>query len=474
MDRISLPINSRFEKIEQINSEFTRCKCYIMALGKNANGSHISREATEDALETFKNVPVIAHLYEDEDGNLHAAGHEMKLVENDGKYEWRTVCRPYGVIPECDLSFEDVTEEDGTVSTYLVGEVILWSGKYPEIMDAAYSDAVYFNQSMEIKVLDSEEYSEDASYTDIKKFNASALCLLGKSDNEEYNVKPCFPSASVIPFSLDDEFTALMDEFKFALAESMNPSTEDADEHNETSIDPNEESEDKGSETVDKFEALFSTYNKKREMIWLAVRTLNVRDEDNDHYKDFWVVDFDESYAYVEYQEYINEEHRYGHGRVAYSINDDEQTAYITGELEEMFVKWLTADELEALGRERDDFVAYKASHSTSNEEVNALREFKEQRLAEDHRIEVENVLSQFEDLEGNTEFEELKKDAVSYSDLNELENQCYAIRGRTVRVNFSAKTKSAPIPIVNNIHQNQSADDVYGGLFSMYGYNKN
>ncbi len=474
MDRISLPINSRFEKIEQINSEFTRCKCYIMALGKNANGSHIGREATEDALETFKNVPVIAHLYEDEDGNLHAAGHEMKLVENDGKYEWRTVCRPYGVIPECNLSFEDVTEEDGTVSTYLVGEVILWSGKYPEIMDAAYSDAVYFNQSMEIKVLDSEEYSADTGYVDIKKFSASALCLLGKSDDEEYNVKPCFPSASVVPFSLDDEFTALMDEFKFALAESMKPSTEDADEYNEMSIDTNEESEDQEPEAVDKFEALFSTYNKKREIIWQAVKTLNVRDEDNDHYKDFWVADFDELYAYVEYQEYINEEHHYGHGRVAYSINDDEQTAYITGEFEEMFVKWLTTDELEALGRERDDFVAYKASHSTPNEEVDALREFKELRLAEDHRIEVENVLSQFEDLEGNTEFEELKKDAVSYSDLNELENQCYAIRGRTVRVNFSAKTKSAPIPIVNNIHQNQSADDVYGGLFSMYGYNKN
>lgn len=485
MDRISLPMNSRFEKIEQINSEFTRCKCYIMALGKNANGSHISREATEDALETFKNIPVIAFLYEGEDGKMHAAGHEMKLVEKGEKYEWRTKCCPYGVIPECELAFEDVTEEDGTVSTYLTGEVILWSGKYPEIMDAAYSENVYFNQSMEIKVLDSAEYSEDDDYIDIKKFSASALCLLGKSDDEEYNVKPCFPSASVVPFSLDDEFTVLMDEFKFALAESMMISDEVIEEMiNEVEvIETSEEVEittDESIEAVEpveepsKFETLFASYNQKRDMIGQAIMTLDIRDDDNEHYKCHWIVDFDDSYVYVEYNEHSQGDHNHGYGRIPYSMNEEEDAVSLTGCLEEMFIKWLTASELETLGRERDDFVAYKASHSTSNEEVEALRKFRDQRLAEDHRVEVENVLSQFEDLNGNEEFEELKKNAIAYSDVNELENQCYAIRGRTVRVNFSAKPKSAPIPIVNNILKKQSADDVYGGLFSMYGYNKN
>lgn len=482
MDRISLPINGRFEKIEQINSEFTRCKCYIMALGKNANGSHISREAVEDALDTFKNIPVIAFLYEGEDGKLHAAGHEMKLVEKDEEYEWRTKCCPYGVVPECEFTFEEVTEKDGTVSTYLVGEVILWSGKYPEIMDAAFSENVYFNQSMEIKPLDAAEYSEDPSYMDIKKFSASALCLLGKSDDEEYNVKPCFPSASVVPFSLDDEFIALMDEFKLAFAESMTISEEAIEElMEETEIVECSEEIEKSIDEIEepikelsKFDTVFASYNQKREMIAQALASLDVRDEDNEHFKSHWTTDFDDTYIYVEYHEYVDGNSDHGFGRVTYSINEDEQAVYLTGELEKMYIKWLTEDELEAIGRERDDFVAYKASHSTSNEEVDALREFKEQRLAEDHRIEVETVLSKFEDLENNAEFEELKKNAIAYSDMDELENQCYAIRGRTVRVNFSAKPKSAPIPIVNNIPKKQSADDVYGGLFSMYGYNKN
>lgn len=478
MDRISLPMNSRFEKIEQINSEFTRCKCYIMALGKNANGSFIGREATENALESFKNIPVIAHLYEDENGALHAAGHEMKLVENDGGYEWRTVCRPYGVVPDCEFSFEDVTEADGTVSTYLTGEVILWSGKYPEIMDATYSDTSYFNQSMEIKVLDSAEYSEDSNYIDIKAFNASALCLLGKSDEEEYNVKPCFPSASVIPFALDDEFTSLMDEFRFALAESLNTSVEVVEEQIETieSIDDPEENEtleDEPVEELNKFDCVFASYNQKRDMINLAVMSLDVRDDDGDRYKAHWAIDFDDVYVYVEYHENINGDLKHGYGRVSYQINDEEQEARLTSELEEMYVKWLTASELEALDREREDFEAYKASHSTSNDEVEALYAFKTERLAEDHRIAVENVLAQFEDLTNNEEFEKLKENALSYSDLSELENQCYAIRGRTVRVNFSAKPKSAPLPIVNNISSKQLADDVYGGLFSMYGYKK-
>lgn len=495
MDRISLPINTRFEKIEQINSEFTRCKCYIMALGKNRNGSHIGREAVEDALATFKNIPVIAFLYEGEDGNMHVAGHEMKLVENESGYEFRTRCVPYGVVPDCEFTFEEVQETDGTTATYLTGEVILWSGKYPEIMDAAYDNKVFFNQSMEIKVLDTAEFSEDSAYTDIVKFNASALCLLGKSDEDEYNVTPCFPSSSVVPFSLDDEFTQMMDEFKFALSESLKANIkgeipeetlEDLTEgvvlikneielHSDEVIVADEAFEEVDEEIVEpsKFEALFSSYNQKREMIDRALHGLRIDDDENEHYKHLWAMDFDDTYIYVEYHERTKDDVKDGHGRIAYELNEDEQIVYLTGELEEMFLKWLTASDLEAIGREREDFEAYKASHSTSNDEVDALREFKEARLAEDHRIEVENILSQFEDLENIEEFEELKQNALNYSDLNELENQCYAIRGRTVRVNFSAKPKNNPIPIVNNIPYKQSADDVYGGLFSMYGYKK-
>ena len=543
MNRISIPVCTRFEIKDKLNDEFLRYKCNVLAIGKNRNGSYISRQAVENALDTFKNIPVIAFMYEGDDGEMHVAGHEQKLIESDGVFRFITACRPYGVVPGDDFAFEDVVEPDGSTATYLTCSVIIWAKKYPEIMNTVYSNSEPWAQSMEIVVNRSKEFNSDTRYIEIEDFSASALCLLGKSDDPKYNVDPCFPSDAILSYSSDEHFFKLVDEFTIALSECFSDISKhennnggvdevnknsldcqniiddfcieseaqvntdkftataekdssfenmveevlesDTKETTETSADVAtnsakqeiEESIDEIEEPIEepsKFDTVFASYNQKREMIAQALASFDVRDEDNEHFKSHWAADFDDTYIYVEYHEYVDGNSDHGFGRVAYSINEDEQVVYLTGELEKMYIKWLTEDELETLGRERDDFVAYKASHSTSNEEVDALREFKEQRLAEDHRIEVENVLSQFEDLDGNAEFEELKKDAISYSDMNELENQCYAIRGRTVRVNFSAKPKSAPIPIVNNIPKKQSADDVYGGLFSMYGYNKN
>ena len=47
---------------EKINDKFTRMKCYVLALGKNRNFSHISKEAVDSALPSLALVPVVAHL----------------------------------------------------------------------------------------------------------------------------------------------------------------------------------------------------------------------------------------------------------------------------------------------------------------------------------------------------------------------------------------------------------------------------
>ena len=499
MEHISLPIKTKFEKVEQINAEFTRCKCYIMALGKNRNGSHFSRESVEDALSTFKNIPVIAFLYEGEDGNLHVAGHEMKVVERDGKMQWATKCIPYGTVPDGAFTFEEVTESDGTKATYLTSEVILWSGKYPEIMDAIYSDDCYFNQSMEIKCLETKKLDSDERYIDITKFSASALCLLGKSDDNDYNVTPCFPSSSVVPYSFDEQFTQLMDEFKFALADCFSNINKEGCEVKEMNIEAilaefgltmdqidfeigeemTEEAlrekltafvENMNQEPAVKTPAEFSsTYMQKREAIADALAKIGVRDEENDHYEYFWAMDFDDQYLYVEHYVYENDNDKRNVGRIPYSYNEEEKIASVTGEFEEMFIKWLTAEELETLGRERDEFIAYRESHSTENSEVEELRAFRDQRLAEDHQKEVDGVLAEFEDLRENEEFKALCEIAVQYTDMEQLKDRCYAIRGKTMKETFSQKTKPVEvIPVANN-NTPTPADELYGGLFSIY-----
>lgn len=203
-----ITFTSKFTNFEVVNSEFTKCRCYALATGDNANGNDITMEAVDKAIVRgeFYNKPVVAHLYKDEeDGSWRVGGHDSKWVITNTSFEIVDETIPFGVIPESsNIHKEEVLEPDGiTTNTYVVMDILLWTGRY-NIMDAAYSDDVYFNQSCELSINDYEW--KDNDNLAIKDFTFSALCLLNKSDNPEKNVQPCFSSCRVekIKFSINE------------------------------------------------------------------------------------------------------------------------------------------------------------------------------------------------------------------------------------------------------------------------------
>lgn len=218
---ITVAFSGKIVPVKPINEQFTLCKCFVMALGKNGNKTSISKDAVDDALPSLFNVPVVGHLYEDEDGNVRLGGHDMVLEKDeDGKYKFRVVTVPYGTVPQQEnVHYEEVEEKDGTKNTYLVADIILWTGRYPQLLDAIYSEDIFFAQSMEI--LPKETERKDG-YLHVKKFQYSALCLLNKSDDSSKDVKPCFKSARVEPykFSETENWMKLFGEFKEQLAKS--------------------------------------------------------------------------------------------------------------------------------------------------------------------------------------------------------------------------------------------------------------
>ena len=221
--RYTVEFNAKVTPVKPLNDEFTLCKCYVMALNKNRNLSYIGKDAADAALPTLFNIPVIGHLYVDDNGKYHMGGHDMTVTKNsDGQFEFKSLCVPYGVVPQQDnVHYEDIEEPNGDIHTYIVSDVILWTGRFPELHEAIYSDEVYFGQSMEINVNEYAPLEEDKNYTNILSYAYSALCLLGKSDNTDEHVEPCFPMASVEPyeFSLDDDkFSELMSQLKSELA----------------------------------------------------------------------------------------------------------------------------------------------------------------------------------------------------------------------------------------------------------------
>jgi hypothetical protein len=71
--------------------------------GKNPNQSHFSDEAIERASWSLSNIPLLANVVEDENGNLDFGAHDItiemnKMSEDSLKIIYKEI--PIGIIPE--------------------------------------------------------------------------------------------------------------------------------------------------------------------------------------------------------------------------------------------------------------------------------------------------------------------------------------------------------------------------------------
>ena len=217
MDKFSVNASTKFTVLKELNSEFALVKIKVMATGKNRNMSYFSKEVVEKHLNSLNYVPVVAHLFKNDDGEYRIGGHDMYIDWED--WSIKSLCVPFGVVKADTFEWETINEY-GTDVEYLTCEAVLWVGRYPELKETIYSDEVWFNHSMEVDCKEYRPLESDSNYLEVLDFEFSALCLLYKSDNRDENVTPCFISADVTPvnFSADD-FVEKMNEMKQAMSE---------------------------------------------------------------------------------------------------------------------------------------------------------------------------------------------------------------------------------------------------------------
>ena len=485
MDKLNIRFTSKMKPIKPINEQFTLCKCYVMALGKNENKTNIPKEAVDDALPSLFNIPVVAHLFADENGKKHVGGHDMELIVNEkGKLAFRVLTVPYGTVPQQDdVYYEEVVEDDGKVNTYLVADIILWTGRYPELLDAKYSDEIYFAQSMEI--IPSETRREEGLLT-IKKFQFSALCLLGKSDNDSENIAPCFASAFIEPYDFaakDETWTKLFGEFKQELAkcfeaqssgeggkkldkeliasilaeygfteedlpfEITDDMTEEELRAKLEELKAEKEKADEGvaaDETIEVVEEKPEEFKKEEESAGIKNYEAGMRwtergqaickafDKHNvysdDYYESYYLLDFDDKYAYAdhikggEHIERVQET-----VRVPYSITDKVAIVDIDS-AEKVRLVWLTEEEEAAIAKKDEEFAA--------------LAKYKKEKIEEERMKEYAAAISEFSDIAELDEYKELVKNAMTYSSKEELQKELYAIRGK----NFKLPSNKKPL----------------------------
>ena len=517
-EKVSLLSSMKFSSIEKINESFLHAKCYVMATEKNANKSYFEKENIDRAYHTLAYAPVIGHLMIDDNGVAHLGGHDYRLDLND--LTLKSQCVPFGVVlPSETPVYEEVTESDGKVATYLTCEVVLWIGRYPELAEAFYDESVFTAQSMEILYSKSEPLKEDPSYTNIIDFSFDALCMLQKSDDEKFNVTPCFPSASIVPitYSIDkNEFSSLMTELKEELSMYFQNNNSDKGGKN---LDKKLEILQKFNKTVEeldfsidemseeeletKMEELFgvkdtepttdpvvpssepvafsATYNQKRQALRNALDPIVVKDEDGNYIEEtyFYVEDFSDEYVYVEKDYWSANDYKCTFGRFAYSFDEATVTATLTSEFEEMVKMWLTLEEKENLEKERleketkfealeKEFTEYKENYSVTNEEFEELKTYKSNKEAEERKFAEESLFTDYEETIGETEeFKALKEKASEFS-LDALKKECLCIVGMYSMTNKAQKTQKSN-PLKFSFEPKVEDNDPYGGIREKY-----
>ena len=212
MDFKNINTTAKFSNFQVLNPDFVRCKCNVFYTGENRNYSNITDEALRKFIERkgYANVPVIGHIRASKkNGKPIMGSHDRKIEITDDGIKEINECTAYGVIPlDANPRMEKITDIHGVEREYFTVDIILWTHYFPELMETVYSDEIYFNQSMEIKLLDS--YVDNRQYTVINDFSLQALCMLGKYDGShgngdvEDNSEPCVEDSTISRFSLNE------------------------------------------------------------------------------------------------------------------------------------------------------------------------------------------------------------------------------------------------------------------------------
>lgn len=436
---------------KKINNEFTLCKCYAFGLGKNRNYSHISKENMERCKSTLSYAPVVGHLMEkyDKDGNVigrYFGGHDYTITED---WELKPLTVPYGVVVADSFQYEMVNEyKDNHEREYLTCDVILWTGRYPELLEAVYDETTYFNESAELNVEEYRPLEDDSNYVDITDFTFSALCILGKSEDAQYHTEPCFIESKIQPkqFSVcTDEFAEAMNEMKEKLSFCLKnqSSTTVTDVTMEVDIDKNNGgstmAEEIKNEVVDEV-----TETVVEETLEEAVEN-TVEDVAGE------VVEETTDEATEEIVDETVEENK-----------EDTPTEEVVEETTEETVVEESNEDYSVLYSE------LKEKYDALENEVVSLREYKQTKESEERKCAEDALFADYEEIIGETEeFKSLKEKASEFS-LDALKKECLCIVGMYSMTNKTKETNK-PDSLKFSLEPEASEDEPYGGLMKKY-----
>ena len=182
-----------------INPLMSACDIKVLYIGKNRNGSVITKEVATEMAKTLRGAPIVGYYKKNkEDFRDHG---EQTVIEG-GQVTINKLTKPYGfVAPNAEVWFQDFEDEDpvngGTVTrTYLMTTGYLWTGQYEEAQQIIDDGGKPHSMELDKKSLQGGWTNDPITGVEFFIINDaifSALCALGD------DVEPCFEGSAIIP-----------------------------------------------------------------------------------------------------------------------------------------------------------------------------------------------------------------------------------------------------------------------------------
>lgn len=505
MDAKSMQIvfSSNISNLVEQNSSFDSGVLRVAYTGKNRNNSFISKETFNRCLPTIFNCPIVCRYDRDTDT---IGSHDMELVSNSEGMRIVNITQPVGVVPQSAKQWWEIIEDTSGVHEYLCTDVLLW--KRQEAYEKIKRDGIT-DESMEISVKNGS--MQDGVFV-IDDFEFTAFCLLGTAE-------PCFESASLEVFShqqFGEELAEMMREFKesFSMVQTSNKEDEictkteeggnDLEEKNaiiaEFGLTVDDIEFDIESLTVDELRAKleeltaegnpdggtdegdenFALNSQIVDEIYNALSVVTIETCFGTMCRyDF--IDFDPDVSEV-YCYDMEDWNLYG---FPYTMNGDlveidfackKRKKFTISDFDEGEQTLPFAKKFEIAKEKYAEVTAQLDELNAKNEsmttELGELREFRANIESAEKQAKMDELFANFEDLNGNPAFDELRDKSSDYS-LEDLEEKLYAIRGRIGNpANFSLTGNKPKLAILDQSTDKKNLP--YGGLFEQYGYTPN
>lgn len=477
------------------SQKFIKMRLRICHDGDNPNGSHFELDDMQKAQDSLVNIPILANVVFDDDGNPQFGGHDMDIERNKlNDKEFRFVYKevPIGVIPEdCNAQIE---EYDGR--NYVCADGYIWRDYCNYAEDIIERDKD-IKISMEIAIKDSS-YDEENKVFNITDYSYRGVTFLGN----KYGTGMIDACATTNFTDNQQRMLMIMEELKETLEQfSKRGETEMNDETNVVvgAVSENEivdgEVVDKeftkdapvdnaGAENFDNKDTADGSCTLTVEEAPspdYAIQTFKLSHDDircllaDELWKSYslddafpWICKvYDDMFEYtVEYNDTSLADKCF---RQKYTKTDD--AVEFVGEPVEIFIRALTKEELDALETLNSDYAAVKSENEKLAAEVTELREFKSSVINEQHTAEISAVIDKWSQiLSGNEEFEALRQADFATMDVADVEIKCKVIYADQTAVFTVKKTEKEPVVKFSlNTESEDDTDKPYGGIVEKY-----